>query len=89
MEDTTDMAAFIMASYNAGPGHIIDARALVTKNGGNRDKWEDVREYLVLLSTKTYYTDEVVKLGYCRGEEPVNYVKQINERYQIYKDLVK
>ncbi len=89
MEDTTDIAAFIMASYNAGPGHIIDARALVTKNGGNRDKWKDVKEYLALLSTKKYYTDEVVKLGYCRGEEPVNYVKQINERYQIYKDLVK
>ncbi len=89
MQDTTDIAAFVMASYNAGPGHVIDARALVTKNGGNRDKWRDVRKYLALLSTKKYYTDEVVKLGYCRGEEPVNYVKQVNERYQIYKDLVK
>ncbi|MCF6360870.1 MAG: transporter substrate-binding domain-containing protein [Cyclobacteriaceae bacterium] len=89
MEDTTDIAAFVMASYNAGPGHVIDARALVTKYGGERDRWEDVSKYLVLLSTKKYYTDDVVKLGYCRGQEPVNYVKQINERYQIYKDLVK
>ncbi len=89
MEDTTDLAAFVMASYNAGSGHVIDARALTTKYGGNKDKWEDVRKYLALLSTKKYYTDGVVKLGYCRGEEPVNYVKQINERYQIYKDLVK
>lgn len=89
MEDTTDLAAFVMASYNAGPGHVIDARALVTKYGGDRDRWEDVRKYLALLSTKKYYKDPVVKLGYCRGQEPVNYVKHINERYAIYKDLVK
>jgi len=89
MKDTTDLSAFVMASYNAGPGHIIDARALVTKYGGNIDKWADVSKYLALLSSKKYYTDEVVTLGYCRGQEPVNYVKQINERYAIYKDLVK
>ncbi len=89
MEDTTDLSAFVMASYNAGPGHVIDARALTIKYGGNKDRWEDVSKYLALLSSKKYYTDEVVKLGYCRGAEPVNYVKQINERYQIYKDLVK
>jgi len=89
MKDTTDLSAFVMASYNAGPGHIIDARALVTKYGGNIDKWADVSKYLALLSSKKYYTDEVVKLGYCRGAEPVNYVKQIKERYAIYKDLVR
>ncbi len=88
MKDTTDLANFVMASYNAGPGHIIDARALVEKNGGNRDKWEEVSHYLALLSNKKYYKDPVVKLGYCRGQEPVNYVKQINERFVIYKDLV-
>ncbi len=89
MEDTTDLSAFVMASYNAGPGHIIDARALVTEHGGNRDNWEDVSKYLALLSTKKYYNHPVVKLGYCRGQEPVNYVKHINSRYAIYKDLVK
>lgn len=89
MEDTTDLANFVMASYNAGPGHVIDARALVTKNGGNRDVWSEVSKYLALLATKKYYKDPVVKLGYCRGQEPVNYVKHINARHEIYKDLVK
>jgi peptidoglycan lytic transglycosylase F len=89
MEDTTDLADFVMASYNAGPGHLIDARALVKKFGGDRDEWDDVSKYLALLSTKKYYKDPVVKLGYCRGQEPVNYVKHINDRYAIYKDLVK
>lgn len=89
MEDTTDLEAFVMASYNAGPGHVIDARALVTKHGGNRDNWDEVSKYLALLSTKKYYQDPVVKLGYCRGQEPVNYVNKISQRYIIYKDLVK
>ncbi len=89
MEDTTDLSAFVMASYNAGSGHIIDARALVTEYGGNRDNWEEVSKYLALLSSKKYYNHKVVKLGYCRGQEPVNYVKHINSRYAIYKDLVK
>jgi len=88
MDDTTDLRDFVMASYNAGPGHIIDARALVTKYGGNRDRWNEVSKYLVLLSTKKYCKDPVVKLGYCRGEEPVNYVNNISQRYIIYKDLV-
>ncbi len=88
MKDTTDLKSFVMASYNAGPGHIIDARALVTKFGGNRDNWEEVSHYLALLSTKKYYNNPVVKLGYCRGQEPVNYVKKIKKRYAIYKDLV-
>ncbi len=89
MKDPTDISAFVMASYNAGPGHIIDARALVTEYGGNRDNWEQVSKYLALLSSKKYYNHKVVKLGYCRGQEPVNYVKHINQRYAIYKDLVK
>lgn len=88
MEDQGDLVEFVLASYNVGIGHIIDARALVTKNGGNRDSWEEVSKYLELLAKKKYYTDSVVKLGYCRGEEPVNYVEQIKNRYAIYKDLI-
>lgn len=88
MEDQSDIVEFVLASYNVGIGHIIDARALVTKYGGNRDSWDEVSKYLKLLSKKKYYTDEVVKLGYCRGEEPVKYVEQIKNRYAIYRDLV-
>lgn len=89
LNDTTHLAQFVMASYNAGPGHVIDARALAGKYNKNIDDWEEVSHYLQLLSNRQYYTDPVVKLGYCRGQEPVKYVHQIFERYQIYKDLMK
>ena len=45
-------------------------------------------EILLKLSNSKYFKDPVVKLGYARGSEPVNYVHQILERYDRYKQLV-
>ena len=70
---------------NVGIGHMQDAIRLTKKYGGDPTKWEgNVEKYLLLKSQKKYYNDPVVKYGYCRGEEPVNYVREILERYQQY-----
>ena len=82
--DENEKIKFILASYNAGPGHIFDARALTLKAGNNPDKWDDVREYLRLKSNPEYYNDEVCRFGYCRGEEPINYVDVITTKYGEY-----
>lgn len=84
LTDSTDEIKFILASYNAGLGHVIDARNLADKYGANPDSWEDVSFYLLKKSERKYYTDPVVKSGYCRGHEPVNYVIKILEYYQLY-----
>jgi membrane-bound lytic murein transglycosylase F len=88
ISDPNELTKFIMASYNVGLGHVIDARALTDKFGGNNQSWEDVSINLLKLSNRQYYLDPVVKLGYARGSEPVNYVKEILERYERYKQLV-
>jgi membrane-bound lytic murein transglycosylase F len=82
--DENEKIKFVLASYNAGPGHIFDARALTLKAGNNPDKWDDVREYLRLKSNPEYYNDEVCRFGYCRGEEPINYVDVITTKYGEY-----
>lgn len=82
--DENEKIKFVLASYNAGPGHIFDARALTLKAGKNPDKWDDVREYLRLKSNPEYYNDEVCRFGYCRGEEPINYVDVITTKYGEY-----
>jgi membrane-bound lytic murein transglycosylase F len=82
--DENEKINFVLASYNAGPGHIFDARALTLKAGKNPDKWDDVREYLRLKSNPEYYNDEVCRFGYCRGEEPINYVDVITTKYGEY-----
>jgi membrane-bound lytic murein transglycosylase F len=84
IEDEREKVKFVLASYNAGPGHIFDARALAVKNGKNPDIWDDVKEYLRLKSNPEYYNDEVCKYGYCRGEEPIQYVDVITMKYGEY-----
>ncbi len=85
VEDSVERQKYILAAYNVGIGHMQDAIRLTKKYGGDPTKWEgNVEKYLLLKSQKKYYNDPVVKYGYCRGEEPVNYVHEILERYQQY-----
>jgi len=79
---------FVLASYNTGAGHVQDAQRLTEKYGGNPQSWEDVSYWLLQKSTQQYSTDPVVKFGFCRGLEPVNYVTLILERYDRYKQFV-
>ena len=82
--DEREKVKFVLASYNAGPGHIFDARALALKNGKNPDVWDDVKDFLRLKSNPEFYNDEVCKYGYCRGEEPISYVEVITTKYGEY-----
>jgi membrane-bound lytic murein transglycosylase F len=88
VEDEGERLKFILASYNAGPGHVEDAQRLASKYGGDPLVWEDVSYWLLQKSTQQYSTDEVVKFGFCRGLEPVNYVDHILRRYERYKEFV-
>jgi membrane-bound lytic murein transglycosylase F len=78
---------FILASYNAGQGHVLDARRLAVKDGKDPQDWSQVEYYLLNKSQPSFYKDPVVKSGYCRGEEPVKYVKEVIIRFEQYKLL--
>ena len=70
-----------MAAYNVGMGHIYDARKLARLQDKNPDRWSTLKETLPLLSQKKYY--KKLKHGYARGQEPVRYVKRINNYHNI------
>lgn len=76
--DRTWMA---LAAYNVGFGHLEDARVLTQSRGGNPDQWADVRESLPLLTQKEWY--KKTKFGYARGHEPVLYVRNIRNYYDL------
>ncbi|HKS29994.1 MAG TPA: transporter substrate-binding domain-containing protein [Pyrinomonadaceae bacterium] len=86
--DEAERLKFILASYNTGAGHVQDAQRLAKKYGGDPNVWADVSYWLLQKSTQQYSTDPVVKFGFCRGLEPVNYVTHILERYDHYKQFV-
>ena len=89
IKDPEERQKFILAGYNVGLGHILDARALAAKNGKDPDIWDNnVADFLLLKSDPEYYTDPVVKYGYCRGIETYQYVADIMDRYNHYKNLV-
>ena len=88
LDDKTDRLQFLLASYNVGLGHILDARRLAVKNGKNPDQWKGSVDYYLLNKAKPeFYNDPVVKYGYCRGEEPYLYVTKILDRYAHYKNM--
>jgi membrane-bound lytic murein transglycosylase F len=84
--DREERVKFILASYNAGLSHIIDARKLAEKHGKDPKKWYDnVEFFLARKSDPKFYRDPVVLAGFCKCEEPVNYVRDVLDRYEEYK----
>lgn len=79
---------FILAAYNVGLGHVADAQRLAKKYGDDPGKWEDVSYWLIRKSKRAVYTDPVVKYGFARGTEPVEYVDRILARWANYKTFV-
>ncbi len=88
IKDEDTKLKLILASYNVGLGHVQDAARLAEKYGKDPNSWEDVSEFLLKKSYSKYYKDPVVRYGYCRGSEPVNYVKKILEIHENYKVLL-
>ncbi len=74
-----DRLWFALASYNIGLGHLNDARNITKQQGGDPDRWVEVKERLPLLKQKKYYKN--TRYGYARGDEPVNYVENIRRYY--------
>ncbi len=81
---------FVLAAYNSGIGHVLDAMALAEKYGRDKYVWEDnVERYLLLKSNEEYYTDPVCKNGYLRGAETEKFVRITLERYERYRELIR
>lgn len=78
---------FVLASYNGGHFHIRDAMALANKYGKNPRSWNDVAEFVLKLENAQYYKDPVVRYGYMRGSETVNYVARIIDRWMTYRGV--
>ncbi len=74
-----DRMWFALASYNVGFGHLNDARIITQQQGGDPDRWVEVKTRLPLLQQKKYY--KKTKYGYARGAEPVSYVENIRRYY--------
>lgn len=80
-----DRLWFALAAYNLGISHLEDGRILTQSQGGDPDKWNDVKDRLPLLSEPEYYTK--TKYGYCRGIEAVRFVNRVRTYYDVLAKL--
>ncbi len=78
-----DRLFITLAAYNIGQGHVRDAQRLAQKIGLDPNKWSALSQALPMLEKHKYY--QHAKYGYCRGSEPIQYVRQI----MIYYDILK
>ena len=89
IENPDERLHFVIASYNAGQGHVQDARRLAKDYDANPDIWHgNVEMFMLKKSNPEYYNREEVRYGYASGIEPVNYVNNILEIYNHYKLFV-
>ena len=86
VSDPIERYRFALAAYNSGFGHVDDARHLSKADGHDPTHWREVAPYLLKLSNHKYA--QRARFGYCRGIEPVDYVRHIDERYTGYAQLV-
>ena len=83
-----DRLSIILASYNAGIGHVLDARRLARSEGANPNSWESVRHYLIKKSDPAYYEQDIVQSGRFTGSgQTVNYVNEVMRMYRKYCKL--
>jgi len=73
---------FVLASYNAGAAHVMDARRLAKRYGRSPYVWEENTAYwMEQLSNPTYANDSVVLYGSFDATEPIKYVKRVLKIY--------
>jgi membrane-bound lytic murein transglycosylase F len=84
--DSTNQWAMALATYNVGLGHMADARRLAIDQNKNPNEWENVADALLKLMQRRYYQD--ARYGFARGIEPVQYVKEIMNRYRTYEAII-
>ena len=80
-----DRLFIALAAYNVGMGHVWDARNLARRMRLDPNAWSSLKKTLPLLRYRQYYGQS--KYGYCRGTEPIDYIKHIVIYYDILKHL--
>ncbi|MDO4191542.1 MAG: transglycosylase SLT domain-containing protein [Bacteroidales bacterium] len=86
IKNKNEQAKFVLASYNAGYGHVQDAVRLAKKYGANPEVWDgNVEKFLLLKSEPQYYNDEVCRCGYFSAGHTIRYIERIFSIYERYK----
>jgi len=78
---------FALAAYNAGFGHVQDARRVARDRGWDANRWfGHVERAMPLLRRRSVH--DKTSFGYCRCNEVTPYVREIRDRYVAFVRVV-
>jgi len=83
----SERVRFSLAGYNAGFGRVEDARRLAVDLHLDPNSWKGNVEQAMSLLARPKYARRV-RGGFCRCQEPVDYVNVIENKYQSFVQLV-
>ena len=84
--DEENKWALVLATYNAGVGHVSDARRIVMDSYKDPNNWDFVEAALLKLMKREHFAN--ARYGYCRGIETVNYVRDVMKRRDMYETIL-
>ncbi len=84
--DSLDLIKLTLAGYNAGIGRVDDIMALASQNGKDPLVWDNLVATIPLMQQKEYYTNPLLKHGKFKGDETINFVDQILDKYEYYNN---
>lgn len=88
--DKEERIKFVLAAYNVGIAHVFDARRLAKKYNKRDDVWVNETDSFILKKAyPKYYHDKLAFYGYCRGDQAFDFVKEICEMYELYKNVIR
>lgn len=83
--DIRQRIKFVLASYNGGPAHVLDAKRLARHFEEDHTNWDEVvSKYFLKLNEPEFYKLEVVQGGPYKGDFTVNYIREIMDRFSQY-----
>ncbi len=87
--DAEERKKFVVAAYNSGLAHVLDAIALAAKYGLDPTRWDgNTAQALLMKSKPEYFNDPVCKYGYFRGRQTYEYVRSVFAFYDRAKSRI-
>ncbi|MBE6298551.1 MAG: hypothetical protein E7088_08775 [Bacteroidales bacterium] len=89
IKDPGERVKFVLASYNAGYGHIFDAMRLAQKYGYNKHLWEaNVDSFLVKKHLPEYYTDSLCRNGEFKDwRQTLSFVNKVHRHWRRFAEV--
>lgn len=82
--DSLNVIKLTLASYNCGEGRLEDCIRLAANNNLDSLNWDNIVSLIPKMAEEEVYTQDYIKLGKFKGNETIDYVEYILERYSQY-----